>query len=205
MSRYRECATTIYLPDRSAANNPYPSFLLGAEAMSPLQTLELYGNFASGGFHSPQGRYRSAGRKRFGPVAPHLRDAPKHSDAKGCRLEKPRVGDAPRQSGTSPFAQLGVAGETGTTNDNRDSRFAGFDNSHLSVVWPPRRQPEHRMHRLQRALRVWNAMARRNGVDPITPIPSDDLVAIEYTSGRRATDAVQMWFYCRCGRPSHWL
>ena len=31
--------------------NPYPSFLLGAEAMSPLQTLELYGNFASG-FHT---------------------------------------------------------------------------------------------------------------------------------------------------------
>ena len=33
--------------------NPYPSFLLGAESLSPAEVLELYGNFASGGFRTP--------------------------------------------------------------------------------------------------------------------------------------------------------
>ena len=90
---------------------------------------------------------------------------------------------------TSPFARLGVAGKTGTTNDNRDSWFAGFDNSHLSVVWVGRDDNQSTgLTGSSGALRVWNAMARRNGVDPIMPIPSDDLVAIEYTSGRRATE-----------------
>ena len=35
------------------AKNKYHSFLLGAEALAPLEVLELYNNFASGGFQTP--------------------------------------------------------------------------------------------------------------------------------------------------------
>lgn len=171
-------------------NNPYPSFLLGAEAMSPLQTLELYGNFASGGFHT-RPKAVIAVLDENGSALSH------HTFEMRQSIQMPKVAALNRAlelvmrrgtGRTSPFAQLGVAGKTGTTNDNRDSWFAGFDNSHLSVVWVGRDDNQSTgLTGSSGALRVWNAMARRNGVDPITPIPSDDLVAIEYTSGRRAT------------------
>ena len=35
------------------AKNKYHSFLLGAEALAPIEALELYNNFASGGFQTP--------------------------------------------------------------------------------------------------------------------------------------------------------
>ena len=40
--------------------------------------------------------------------------------------------------GTARRAQFGefeIAGKTGTSNDYRDSWFAGFSGSHLAVVW----------------------------------------------------------------------
>jgi penicillin-binding protein 1B len=92
---------------------------------------------------------------------------------------------------------LGIAGKTGTTNDNRDSWFAGFDNSKLSVIWVGRDDNQSTgLTGSSGALRVWNAMTRRNGVDPIMPASSEDLIEIEYTSGKRANsrcaDVVQL-------------
>ena len=91
--------------------------------------------------------------------------------------------------GTGRFiglSQLGVAGKTGTTNDNRDSWFAGLDNSKLSVVWVGRDDNQSTgLTGSTGALRL-NAMTRRQGIDPITNVPSEDLLEIEYTSGKRA-------------------
>ena len=172
-------------------NNPYPSFLLGAEAMSPLQTLELYGNFASGGFHTRPKAVIAVLDENGSALSHHtfeMRESIQMPQVSA--LNKALELAMRRGTGrTSPFSQLGVAGKTGTTNDNRDSWFAGFDNSHLSVVWVGRDDNQSTgLTGSSGALRVWNAMARLNGVDPIVPIDSDALVAIEYTSGRRADD-----------------
>ena len=170
-------------------NNRYPSFLLGAEAMSPLQTLELYGNFASGGFHT-RPKAVIAVLDENGTALSH------HAFEMRQTIQMPEIAALNRslelvmRRGTgrsSPFSKLGVAGKTGTTNNNRDSWFAGFDNSHLSVVWVGRDDNKSTgLTGSSGALRVWNAMARRNGVDPIVPPLSEDLLAIEYTSGARA-------------------
>ena len=172
-------------------NNPYPSFLLGAEAMSPLQTLELYGNFASGGFHTRPKAVIAVLDENGSALSHHtfeMRESIQMPQVSA--LNKALELAMRRGTGrTSPFSQLGVAGKTGTTNDNRDSWFAGFDNSHLSVVWVGRDDNQSTgLTGSSGALRVWNAMARLNGVDPIVPIDSDALVAIEYTSGQRADD-----------------
>ena len=172
-------------------NNPYPSFLLGAEAMSPLQTLELYGNFASGGFHTRPKAVIAVLDENGSALSHHtfeMRESIQMPQVSA--LNKALELAMRRGTGrTSPFSQLGVAGKTGTTNDNRDSWFAGFDNSHLSVVWVGRDDNQSTgLTGSSGALRVWNAMAQLNGVDPIVPIDSDALVAIEYTSGRRADD-----------------
>ena len=172
-------------------NNPYTSFLLGAEAMSPLQTLELYGNFASGGFHTRPKAVIAVLDENGSALSHHtfeMRESIQMPQVSA--LNKALELAMRRGTGrTSPFSQLGVAGKTGTTNDNRDSWFAGFDNSHLSVVWVGRDDNQSTgLTGSSGALRVWNAMAQLNGVDPIVPIDSDALVAIEYTSGQRADD-----------------
>ena len=169
--------------------NPFPSFLLGAEAMSPLQTLELYGNFASGGFHTQPKAVIAVLNEQDMALSHHTFEmkqsiAPYTADALNRSLELVMRRGTGR---SSAFSQLGVAGKTGTTNDNRDSWFAGFDNSKLSVVWVGRDDNQSTgLTGSTGALRVWNAMARRNGVDPILSVPNEDLIEIEYASGKRA-------------------
>ena len=169
--------------------NPYPSFLLGAEAMSPMQTLELYGNFASGGFHT-QPKAVIAVLNEDNIALSHHTFAMKQSITPATADALNRALELVMRRGTgrsSAFSQLGVAGKTGTTNDNRDSWFAGFDNSKLSVVWVGRDDNQSTgLTGSTGALRVWNAMTRRQGIDPITNVPSEDLLEIEYTSGKRA-------------------
>ena len=89
---------------------------------------------------------------------------------------------------SSPFAQQGVAGKTGTSNDNRDSWFAGFDNSRLSIVWVGRDDNKPTgLTGTSGALRIWNTMTRTDGPNPIPPAVSDNLIAIEYDTGLQAT------------------
>jgi penicillin-binding protein 1B len=89
---------------------------------------------------------------------------------------------------SSPFARSGVAGKTGTSNDNRDSWFAGFDNRRVAVVWVGR--DDNAVTGLtgtSGALRVWNEVARLEPIEPLVHPPSEDLLEIEFASGLRAT------------------
>jgi penicillin-binding protein 1B len=89
---------------------------------------------------------------------------------------------------SSPFANRGVAGKTGTSNDNRDSWFAGFDNSRLSVIWVGRDDNKPTgLTGTSGALRLWNAITKVDGPDPLPPTIGENLVPIEYDTGLQAT------------------
>ena len=64
----------------------------------------------------------------------------------------------------------------------------GFD-SKLSVVWVgcDDNKPTG-LTGSSGAMRIWNAMMREEGVDPLISIPDENSVAIEYDTGLRATD-----------------
>ena len=97
---------------------------------------------------------------------------------------------------SSPYAQAGVAGKTGTSNDNRDSWFAGFDNSRVTVVWVGRDDNEATgLTGTSGALRVWNEITRGYPVDPLIHPHDDDLLEIEFETGLRARrrSAVASW------------
>ena len=119
---------------------PYPSTLLGATEMTPIEVVQMYQTFASGGFQSPlrairevmnaQGeplrRYPIEIQKTFDPEAisvlnSGLVQVVENGTAKSVRQQLPK--------------DLLVAGKTGTTNDTRDSWFAGFSAAHVGVVW----------------------------------------------------------------------
>ena len=68
----------------------------------------------------------------------------------------------------------GVAGKTGTTDDLRDSWFAGFDNRYLSVVWLGRdnNQPTG-LTGASGALKVWSELMAAVEVERLRmPVPA---------------------------------
>lgn len=118
----------------------YPSSLLGSLEMSPLEVVQMYQTLASGGFYSParsiraiytpQGklleRYPLTIEQRLDPGTVFLVNKMLQAvvlEGTGKSLEK----ILPRD--------LGVAGKTGSTNDLKDSWFAGFTGNRLAVVW----------------------------------------------------------------------
>ncbi len=117
-----------------------PSMVLGAGGLSPLDITALYQTIAAGGFRLPlhtirdivdtQGRVLQRFPLHYDRVVPvqaihllhyALREVVQEGTGKGVYNYLP--GD---------FA---VAGKTGTTNDNRDSWFAGFSGDLLAVNW----------------------------------------------------------------------
>lgn len=172
-----------------APSNPYPSLLLGAEALSPLEMLELYGNFASGGFRTRPKAVIAVLDAIGRPITHHPFDleqtiAPQDAGALSRALE---IVMAKGTGRSSPYARAGVAGKTGTSNDNRDSWFAGFDNSRVTVVWIGRddNQPTG-LTGATGALRVWNEITHGNPIQPLMHPVSDTLTEIEFSTGLRA-------------------
>ncbi len=169
--------------------NPYPSFYLGAEPMSPLQLTRLYGNFASGGFKTSPKSVIAVLNEQGLPLSHYPFDVTQTIDFDDATTLN-RGLEIVMQRGTgrsSPFAQQGVAGKTGTSNDNRDSWFAGFDNSRLSVVWVGRDDNKPTgLTGTTGALRIWNEMTQAEGSDPLSLIETNQWLAIEFDTGLRA-------------------
>ena len=119
---------------------PYPSFLLGAASPSPLEVAQMFQTLASGGFYVPQRainsvmaadrtvikRYGLSVEQRFSPQAVFLLNS--------ALQYVVREGTARALSSYLP-ASLAIAGKTGSSEDLRDSWFAGFTGDRLAVVW----------------------------------------------------------------------
>ncbi len=120
--------------------NRYPSMLLGAVDMSPLQIAQMYNTIANGGFLTPLKAVRAVSDSNGEPLGRYplqvrqtIDSAPLHQLLQGLV--------AVMQKGTGKSSQtmlepsLAVAGKTGTTDELRDSWFAGFSGNYVSVVW----------------------------------------------------------------------
>jgi penicillin-binding protein 1B len=169
----------------------FPSLLLGSIDLSPLDVARLYGTFASGGFAAPPKsiigveddagatveRYPLAVQKVAEPDAVALLEY-------GLQAVMLRgTGERSRWSGH------GVAGKTGTTDDNRDSWFAGFDANYLAVVWTgyDDNTPSG-LTGSTGALRVWDRFMIALQPAALTlPVPyGTELRSIDYDTGQRA-------------------
>lgn len=172
-----------------APNNPYPSLLLGAEALTPLKMLELYGNFASGGFRTRPKAIIAVLDPTGHPITHHPFDLEQTIELEhaGTLARALEIVMAKGTGRASPYARSGVAGKTGTSNDNRDSWFAGFDNSRVTVVWVGRddNQPTG-LTGATGALRVWNEITHGHPIDPLVHPASETLTEIEFSTGLRA-------------------
>ena len=117
-----------------------PSMLLGATNLSPLDVAQMYNTLANGGFRSPLRAVRAVVDEQGKPLrAPELEVAAAASQESIYVLDAMLVEVMARGTGQAARRQLPsslvVAGKTGTSNDYRDSWFAGFSGSHLVVTW----------------------------------------------------------------------
>ncbi|MCG8615191.1 MAG: penicillin-binding protein 1B [Desulfobacterales bacterium] len=117
-----------------------PSHLLGSFSMSPVQVAQVYHTLASGGFHTPARAIRTV----YTPGGIRLQQYPLTIEQRfdpGPVFLLNKILQAAVTQGTGKSLKrwdtrnLGIAGKTGTTNDLRDSWFAGFSGNRLAVVW----------------------------------------------------------------------
>ncbi len=118
----------------------YPSIYLGAVDMSPMEVMSLYGNFATGGFKYPVKAIRSVvdanGRlvDRYGLTVQPTID-PAYAYILNNGLQQVMSSGTGQSAYSTLPRNLGLAGKSGTTNDTRDSWFAGYSGNYLAVVW----------------------------------------------------------------------
>jgi penicillin-binding protein 1B len=118
----------------------YPSMLLGSTALSPLEVAQLYQTIAGNGYQVPMRAIRMVTDSNNEELSRYpynilqtVASGPVHLIQYGLQ-EVVREGTARSVYNRLP-QDLIVAGKTGTTNDQRDSWFAGFAGDRLAVVW----------------------------------------------------------------------
>ncbi|WP_341501977.1 penicillin-binding protein 1B [Gallaecimonas sp. GXIMD4217] len=118
---------------------PYPSLFLGAASLSPLDVAQLYQGLASGGLRKEVAAV-SAVTTGDGELLYQLDGSARAATTEEAAYltnyamtEVVRRGTA--KSLGQRFPNLVLAGKTGTTDDYRDSWYAGFDARDLVVIW----------------------------------------------------------------------
>lgn len=151
----------------------YPSMLLGTTAMSPFEVAQLYQVIANNGYFTPLTTIRQVGDAEQQVLERVPLDSYKLFDqAHMIQVQRAMIGVA--ETGTARylaerFAGLTLAGKTGTTDDARDSWFAGFGRRLLAVVWLGRDDNAPiRLSGSTGALRVWADIMQRQNVGSFT-------------------------------------
>ncbi|NUS38165.1 MAG: penicillin-binding protein 1B [Lysobacter sp.] len=119
-----------------------PALILGAVDQSPYAMAQLYQFLASDGeiqpLHAVRGVLDASGNavNRYDKAPAPAQEG----DAIAARLittalQQAIVGGTGRQLIADGLGRLNPAGKTGTSNDARDSWFAGWTGDHLAVVW----------------------------------------------------------------------
>ncbi|MAY43596.1 MAG: penicillin-binding protein 1B [Oceanospirillaceae bacterium] len=119
---------------------PYPSLLLGAESMSPFEIARVYQTIAANGFRTPMRAIRLVTDSEGEELSRYPFDVKQVVSAENMHLIQYALQAVMREgTGRSVYSRLpasmNLAGKTGTSNDQRDSWFAGFAGDRMAVVW----------------------------------------------------------------------
>ncbi len=173
-----------------------PALLLGALSLSPLEVTQLYHTFASGGFYTPLRAIREVVAADGRPLQRYPLTVRRAAPAGPVYLLDRNLQEVVRSGTGRGLARLlpsdlALAGKTGTTDELRDSWFAGFSGDRVAVAWVGR--DDNRPAGLtgaQGALPVWGAAMKGLRPAPLG-LPRPDTVEtvwIDPRSGLRADE-----------------
>ncbi len=177
----------------------YPSILLGALEMSPIEVARLYQVLANFGYQAELRTIsaittdaRSIGKTSQSAVRSMLPSGPAYLTLFGMQ-EVVRSGTG--QGLQSTFHQnLSLAGKTGTTDGFRDSWFVGMAGNLLGVVWVGRddNKPTN-LTGASGALRIWAAMMQNVNLQSLSLPAAGGIqyVNIDLDSGLKAVSACE--------------
>lgn len=117
-----------------------PAMLLGSVDMSPLEVAGMYHTIAAEGVYTPIHAIREVlaadGKplKRY-PLELEQRFSSESTFQLQYALQRAMREGTGRSAYNQIPSQIDLAGKTGTTNDQRDSWFAGYSGEHLAIVW----------------------------------------------------------------------
>ncbi|MGL4890177.1 MAG: penicillin-binding transpeptidase domain-containing protein, partial [Aeromonas veronii] len=118
---------------------PYPSLVLGAVALSPLEVNQMYLPIANQGLTQPLSAIRAVVKGDGSLLYQHDQTAKRVTDQQASWLTlfamTKTVSQGTARALSAKFPGATMAAKTGTTNELRDSWFAGMDNNELVSIW----------------------------------------------------------------------
>jgi penicillin-binding protein 1B len=177
----------------------FPSLLLGAVQLTPMEVTQMYQTLAGDGFSTPLRGIRAV----VAADGEHLQSYPftvkQAVDPSAAYIVNTILQEAMHE-GTGRSAYLyfpgdyGLVGKTGTTNDAKDSWFAGYSGDYLSVVWVGRDDNKPAgLTGASGALQVWIPLMRQISTQPVNLIPPDNIQMawVDPANGLLASEACQ--------------
>ncbi len=145
-----------------------PSVILGATDQSPYAMTQLYQFLASGGriqpLHAVRGVVDHDGKllKRYDKTpAPAQEGDSIAANLISIALQQVVSSGTASRLNADGLGRLQSAGKTGTSNDGRDSWYAGYTGDHLAVVWMGNDKNEQTgLYGATGAMRVWSGIFR---------------------------------------------
>lgn len=146
----------------------YPSLLLGTSEMSAFEVTQMFQVIANRGYFSPLTTIRQVS-DQHNRILNRIPVASYKLFDQSSMLQVQRAMIGVSEEGTARylaqrFQRQTLAGKTGTTNDTRDSWFAGFTQRELTVVWLGKDDNSPiNLTGSSGALRVWADIMQKQG------------------------------------------
>jgi len=176
--------------------NLFPSMLLGSLTLTPFEVTQMYQTLAGDGFAMPLRsinavlgqdgtllqRYPYALRQELDPAATYLtntvlQEVMRNGTGRSAYKELPK--------------SLRLAGKTGTTNDLKDSWFAGYSGDYLAVFWVGRDDNKSaRVTGASGSLKLWTAFMKQVATQPVHLSRPDNVISVwvDQSSGLKANE-----------------
>ena len=182
-----------------------PAITLGAAELSPLDVAQMYQTISSGGFYTPLLAISSVVDAHGEVLTSYPIDIQKRFNSSSIYTLRHAL-QAVTHEGSAKALQwllpdFAVAGKTGTTNDLRDSWFAGFSDDMQAVVWLGRDDNKSTgLTGSSGALRVWADIFKARAQQPLQNFPPKN-VTLSWVDGEsgvgsedRCDNAIQLPF-----------
>jgi penicillin-binding protein 1B len=155
-----------------------PALLLGAVSLTSLEVAQVYQTMAGGGFRTPTRAVREVLDAQGRTLNRYPLQVKQIADPQAVYLLTWAMRQVVEQGTARDLVKrlpngMRVAGKTGTTNDYRDSWFAGFTGDKLAVVWVGRDDNEPMgLTGATGAMRVWGDIIAGTQNRPLDlPVP----------------------------------